>query len=317
MRCKFFASFAIALLSLAAPTILAPTSSVAYAEPNVDYPDTFALPRGFRPEGIAIDAAGYAYFGSMANGAIYRADLKTGQGSLLNRGTGSAAIGLKVDSRNRLFVAGGGSGSARVIDTRSGNVIANYPLATGSSFVNDVVLAQDGAWFTDSTVPTLYKVPLGARGELAEVDDVVRLPLKGDIVFSSGTTNANGIATSPDERSLIIVQWNTGKLFQVNPTTGVTRTITLAGGESVPRGDGILRDGNILYVAQNRLNQIAKIELDSAGTQGRLITRVSDPRFDVPTTLAAFRDRLYAPNARFNTTPTPTTTYNAIAIPKP
>ncbi|GAA0392433.1 hypothetical protein Acor_17310 [Acrocarpospora corrugata] len=39
-----------------------------------------------------------------------------------------------------------------------------------------------------------------------------------------------------------------------------------------------------------------------------------DGRFDVPTTIAPFRDRLYLPNARFTTTPTPTTTYNVVAI---
>ena len=45
--------------------------------------------------------------------------------------------------------------------------------------------------------------------------------------------------------------------------------------------------------------------------------RVTDPRFDVPTTVAEFGNRLYLVNARFSTPPTPTTTYNAVAIPRP
>jgi hypothetical protein len=37
----------------------------------------------------------------------------------------------------------------------------------------------------------------------------------------------------------------------------------------------------------------------------------------VPTTVASFGKRLYLPNARFTTPPTPETPYNAVAIPKP
>jgi hypothetical protein len=96
--------------------------------------------------------------------------------------------------------------------------------------------------------------------------------------------------------------------------TGVSRTIDL-GGESVPNGDGILLVGQTLYVVQNRLNTVAKISLNPAGTRGRVVKRRSDRRFDVPTTIAVFNDRLYLPNARFGTTPTPTTTYTANAIP--
>jgi hypothetical protein len=44
---------------------------------------------------------------------------------------------------------------------------------------------------------------------------------------------------------------------------------------------------------------------------------VTDPRFDVPTTVASFADRLYLPNARFSIEPTPETTYTAVAIPRP
>jgi hypothetical protein len=44
---------------------------------------------------------------------------------------------------------------------------------------------------------------------------------------------------------------------------------------------------------------------------------VSDRRFDVPATVAAFGTRLYLPDARFDTTPTPATPYTAVAIPLP
>jgi hypothetical protein len=48
-----------------------------------------------------------------------------------------------------------------------------------------------------------------------------------------------------------------------------------------------------------------------------VLSRTSDPRFDVPTTIAEYGDRFYLPNARFTTQPTPTTPYTAVAIPIP
>jgi hypothetical protein len=45
-----------------------------------------------------------------------------------------------------------------------------------------------------------------------------------------------------------------------------------------------------------------------------LVKTLTDPRFDVPTTVAVFGNRLYLPNARFSTPPTPDTVYTANAI---
>jgi hypothetical protein len=54
--------------------------------------------------------------------------------------------------------------------------------------------------------------------------------------------------------------------------------------------------------------------LDRHATAARVVDKLTDPRFDVPTTVAAFRGRLYLPNARFNTPPEPTTPYQVVAI---
>jgi sugar lactone lactonase YvrE len=275
------------------------------------FPTTLALPLGFPPEGIAIGGH-FAYFGSRLDGSIYRADLRTGTGRIISTGPGTPSLGLKLDRRGRLFVAGGTGGDARVVDVRTGRVLAHYPLvATG--FVNDEVISGRTVWFTDSANPVLYKLTLGRHGELPAT--ATRLPLTGDIVFAAGT-NANGIVTTPDGRALLIVQSNTGKLFRVDPATGATTAVDL-GGESLVNGDGLLRVGTTLYAMQNQLNSLAVLRLDRAGTRARLVTRVTDPRFQIPTTIAAFGHRLYLPNARFNVTPTPTTPYTAVAIPRP
>ena len=54
------------------------------------FPTELALPDGFLPEGIAIGAQPFAYFGSRADGDIYRVNLVTGEGSDVQRGPGHA-----------------------------------------------------------------------------------------------------------------------------------------------------------------------------------------------------------------------------------
>lgn len=299
--------------SALAAAVVAATGAVPGAatagERRGSFPDLIALPDGFRPEGITIAAFGakpYAYFGSLADGDIYRVNLATGQGETISEGPGTPSVGLKISRRGRLFVAGGAAGNARVVSARDGAELAVYQLATEASFVNDVVLTPWGAYFTDSVNPVLYRVPYDLSG------DVVRVPLSGELVYQEGF-NVNGIARTPDGRNLLVVQSNTGGLFRVDPASGVATQVDL-GGYVLTNGDGLLVLGRTLYVVQNRLNQVAAFRLNRAGTRGRLIAQLTDPRFDVPTTVAAFGRRLYLPNARFTTTPTPDTPYTAVAI---
>ncbi|GII87675.1 hypothetical protein Ssi03_56650 [Sphaerisporangium siamense] len=289
------------------------TSPASASAGKPSYPTEFSLPDGFQPEGIAIGPGPAAYFGSRANGAIYRADLRTGEGKIINPGPGTPSLGLKVDPRGRLFVAGGSGGDARVIDARSGEVIKSYKLTSGAAFVNDVIVTPDAAYFTDSTNPVLYKLPFGRRGALP--DEAVKVPLSGDIVYTPGF-NANGITPTPDHKALVIIQSSTGKLFRVDPSTGAATLVDI-GAETLAAGDGLLLQGRTLRVVQNRLNTVTSIELDRHATTGKVVGKLTDPRFDVPTTIAAFRDRLYLPNARFATPPTPTTPYNAVSVKRP
>jgi sugar lactone lactonase YvrE len=305
-----------ATMAVAVPAMATSNGQASGATSSVDelFPTTIQLPNGFRPEGIAIRTLPFAFFGSLADGDIYRANLVTGSGRVISQGPGTPSVGLKLDDRGRLFVAGGPAGNARVISAITGRVLASYTFATAPTFVNDVVLTPTAAWFTDSMKPVLYKVPFGRFGSLPDQSGVVTVPLTGDWVQQPGF-NANGIARTPDGRALIVVQSVTGTLFRVE-TDGVATAITLTGGDAA-NGDGLLLEGQTLFVVQNQLNRVAVIELNRRGTRGEVVELLTDPRFDVPTTVASFGDRLYLPNARFNTPPTPDTEYTANAIPKP
>jgi sugar lactone lactonase YvrE len=306
-----------ALVALGASAALAtPTSRTAGATASHgsrNLPSTIQLPNGFRPEGIDIARDGTFYVGSIPTGAVFSGNVRTGLGSVLVEGReGRAAIGLKVDGRGRLFVAGGPTGAGFVYDARSGKPLASYQFTTGETFVNDVVVTSKAAWFTDSLNQVLYRVPIGRHGKLARQGDVTTLPLTGDIQFQEGF-NVNGIDAARGGRVLVIVQSNTGLLFTVNPRSGVTRQIDL-GAESVPNGDGILLLGRTLYVVQNQRNLIAKIRLRHDLSAGQVLRRISDPDFDVPTTIASFKGHLYVVNARFSTPPTPDTPYTVVRV---
>ncbi|MFC0533209.1 SMP-30/gluconolactonase/LRE family protein [Phytohabitans kaempferiae] len=294
-----------AAAALTAATLSVPAAASAHGSHRA-FPEVVPLPDGFQPEGIAIGKAPFAYFGSLANGDIYRANLATGRGSVISTGPGTPSVGLKVDDRGRLFVSGGAAGNGRVVDTHTGDVLASWQFASAPTFVNDVVLTPEGAFFTDSQQPFLYKVPLSLRGE------PVRIPLTGDLVYGTGF-NVNGIARTPDGRGLLVVQSNTGGLFRVAPDTGVTEAVDL-GGYVLTNGDGLLTIDRTLYVVQNRLNQVAVFALDKSGRSGRLTGTRTSPDFDVPTTVAAYGNRLYLPNARFGITVTPETPFSAVAV---
>lgn len=280
------------------------------------FPKTFPLPDGWQPEGIAIGPGAFAYLGSLADGSIFRADLRTGEGRVISEGPGTMSVGLKSDQRGRLFVAGGGAGDARVIDAGSGRVLAEYQLVSGTTdvFINDVILTPDAAWFTNSSEPALYKLPLGPDGALPAKAE--RLPLTGDLVVIPGQFNANGIVPTPDGSGLLIDQSVTGQLFRVDTGTGVTKQVDL-GGQTLANADGMLLQGRTLYVVQNALNTVTVLHVNPSGTAARPIRRITDPGFDTPTTVAAFGDRLYLPNARLNTTPEPTTPYNVVSVNAP
>ena len=91
------------LLALTAALLLL-GASVAVAKDS--FPEVISLPNGFQPEGIAIGDGKTFYVGSIPTGAIYRGDIRTGQGSVFIQGaTGHAATGLKATD-GRLYVSG-------------------------------------------------------------------------------------------------------------------------------------------------------------------------------------------------------------------
>ena len=302
------------LYSLIVLAILSSTTVLAKSSP---FPEIIPLPDGFRPEGIVSGYGTDFYAGSLANGAIFKGDFRSGDGDILVEGaTGSVSVGLSFDERTGyLFVAGGPTGTAKVYDTSSGDLAGSFTLSGPGSFINDVIVAHSAAFFTDSFSDRLFKLPLSPDGGLPDPSALEILTLGGDWVQAPGF-NANGIDATPNGDALIVVNSGQGKLFKVDPASGDAELIDL-GSTSVSAGDGILLDGKTLYVVRNQLNQIAVIKLAPDFASGEVISTITHSAFDVPTTVTEFGSRLYAVNARFSTPPTPTTEYDVVQVSKP
>jgi sugar lactone lactonase YvrE len=278
------------------------------------FPEVIPLPIGFRPEGIEIGRGTTFYVGSVASGAIYRGNLRTGTVTpLVPGGSGRPATGIELDRHMRLFVAGAATGNAYVYDARTGALLGTYSLATSPTFINDVVVTRDAAYFTDSQKPVLYRVPIGPGGALGDAETI---PLSGDYVHVPGAFNLNGIDATRNGKTLVAVQSVTGKLFRIDPTTGVAREISL-GAETVMAGDGILLAGTTLYVVQNVQNRVAVIALSEDLASGEVLTRLTDSDFRVPTTIDDLGRRLYAVNARFGTPNPDALEYEVVQLRKP
>jgi hypothetical protein len=273
--------------------LAAALASTAIAGPGKGQ-DSIALPPEFRPEGIATGKGATFYVGSIPQGAVYRGSYKTGEGSLLvPPHPGRNHTGLKADTRHGLlFVSGGGSKGIYVYDLKTGADVAAFQLPD-AGFVNDVVVTKRAAYFTDSQVAQLYRVPIGRHGSVGEPE---RIALTGDLEYVGGF-NLNGIDATHDGRTLVTVQTATGKLFTVNPRSGRTREIAVD--TPLTNGDGILLRCGKLFVVQNQANKVAVVDVDRRLKSGTVIRELTDPRLDVPTTIAPFGKSVYAVNARF------------------
>lgn len=283
----------------------------AHSAPPPALPATIDLPAGFQPEGIASGPGGKLYVGSLVDGAIWKGSAKTGHGSILVPGvTGQTALGVHLDWKGRLWVAGGANKTIRVYDSRSGALLKEYTFST-ASFINDLVITKHKVYATDSITAQFLEVPIGRHGQLVTASQASYTNLSGDIVYGAGF-NANGIVAR--DGWLIIDQSNTGLLFRVNPRTGATKVIDTHG-YSLANGDGLVLRGRTLFVIRNFDNVVSVLKLGPRLLQAHKVREITSASFDIPTGGAIALGKLWIVNARFTTAPTPTTPYWITRIP--
>ncbi len=265
--------------------------------------DRIDLPNGWQPEGVTTDGT-HLFAGSLADGAILRADPMTGTTEVLVEGTeGAVVAGLEHDAYGRLWAAGAPTGEVRAYDAATGELLATYAFESG--FLNDVAATPDAIYVTDSFLPQVLVIPLGDDGALPDPEAGSVLPISGDLVYGEGF-NLNGIVAAPG--GLVVVHSGEGQLYNIDPASGAASRID-TGDVSLTGGDGLELDGRTLHVVRNSSNLVVTMELDEDALAAAFAGEATSLDFDVPTTAALVGDALWAVNARFSTDPTPETEY--------
>jgi hypothetical protein len=282
------------LAAVTATALLVPPATAHQADRAI------VLPGATGTEGVARLNGRTFFAGDLLTGDIFRGTVNKGTAAkFIDAPDGRFATGMKADSSDRLlFVAGGPTGAGYVYNTRTGEPVTSYQFQTPPTptFINDVALTRDGAWFTDSSQAVLYFVPV--------VDGVpsspfITLALSGPAADVSGAFNNNGIQVVKGGTMLIVAHSGNGVLNVVDAATGASTTIA---GVSVPNVDGILlRGSHAVLAAQNADNLVSVWKLRSDFLSGTMHQVITSPLFEFPTTIARFGSRLAVANAKFDT----------------
>lgn len=294
-------ALAVAATAIAAPHAKSPAKGQAQERVFTLQPD----PAG-NPEGIAYQKRSRSFFvGITGDGAIYRGTLDSDTVSPFIPGsTGASAVGMKVRG-NRLYVAGGMTGTITVYDLSTKQAIATFQ--TGADgFLNDLVVTRNGGvWVTDSFRPTLWHVTgkqVRAGGGTPQAIDL-------SAVF--GTTpqvfHANGIVARNSHR-FVVVDTTTGTLYRINVGHSGAAAIQAITGVNLPGGDGMIRDrGRLVVVQGGPPAQLSFVKLNHSARRGTVVGTKTSSNLRGPSTVARTRKLYLVVNADFDTNTKPFT----------
>lgn len=258
------------------------------------------------PEGIAFDPATNSFFaGSAVDGVLYRLDAANGTpyqvvsaARIVPQGARfPAMLGMKLDGAGRLWVVGGFTGLITVLDPRDGRLLKQMRVpTTPASLLNDLVMAGDYAYVTDTFTPTLWRVKVdeALTGAIEPWLDLQTSPIQ----FAEGP-NLNGIAATADGKMLITVQMNKGALFRIDTASREVQPIILPG-EDLTGADGLILQGRTLYVVRQWVGEIVTVALDENLLSGRVVSRFKDRSFAYPATAVIAGGDMVLANAQFD-----------------
>jgi Cu-Zn family superoxide dismutase len=269
-------------------------------------PQRIALPAEIAyPEGIAFDpATRTAWVAGTRDGTVAKIDLATGAAAVLQTGLSGqigdvfpGVLGLKIDSQGRLWMAGGRTRKIFVAEAATGKLLAAIGTQPeGDGLINDMVFAGGKAFFTDTLHGKLWKVDLsGALPDSAEA----WLDFNGTpLVYAEGA-NLNGIAATPDGKTLIVGQMQKGLLFRIDVASREVTPIDLKG-ELLQGVDGLVLKGDTLFVVRQPFAEIVTIKLAGDLASGIVVKRTKAEGLAWPATAALDGDALLVVNSQFN-----------------
>jgi hypothetical protein len=309
---------------------------------------TLSEPEHGNPEGVAFDKrSGFFYVSATGDGSIYRGrlgDTATPVPVFIPGAAGQSATGLKV-LRGRLYVAGAATGTIKVYDVNSGELLATFDTKGGDSaptFVNDLDVTKRGdVYATDSKRRAIYHLTAEeiAAGTPAPkpIDPADVIATAPEIPFNPAADafNLNGIVVDGDRDDhgrhhhgrrgdrLIVVDSDTGQLFRIRigrngNAARKIREIEVKNHDPFVGGDGLLIDrGDLLVVQGSNAGDgfpngvVNVLGLRGGGLRARLEDQRGDASFQGPSTIARARDRYLVVDADF-ATGTPPFTVSAL-----
>ena len=310
------------LLTSTLAVVFLTLSMGAAAQQN--WPEAIAMPTGMEPEGIELGKGHEFFVGAFSYsseflgapehsalaGAIYKGNLRTGEGVILVPPTGKPVSGLSYDPRTDYLYAATGFGDlvngtftgqgVTVYDASSGDIIMEIGFGDGTGItINDCLVTRTGVYCTDSFNSNLYKVVLERGGRLPSTPVVEVIPMPGFEMVPG--FNANGLVGKFDGRQLVIVNISTGVLYRVDTASGEASPLEIEGAEQLfPDGDGLYLNGRTLYIMQNFSDKIAVVQLSGDLSGGEFIKNIPGEGevnpLNVATTIIGFGNSLYAIN---------------------
>lgn len=276
------------------------------------------------PEGVAAHPNGKTvYTSNIATGAIFAVDLVSGAVTLVGNPFGLApgqesrlparSVGAKIDPRGRMWVAGGETGTMHLYDLAAKKTLATFTTPAGNTFINDVVLTRDAAYFTDTRRPLLWRVPTNATADMALEPWI---SFNGTALEYTPGNNLNGIAATADGRYLIVVQMAAGRLFRIDTRTKEVTRID-AGTEDLTLGDGLILKGQRLYLVRQGAVELVALDLSPDLLTARVVKRIKPKEIAWPATMALVGDRLIIANSQLNTrgSYTPVRPFSLASVP--
>lgn len=162
------------------------------------------------PDGAILfcDLTWSAIPGPKAAGHLRRFDPRTGKTTIVRSPSGQAN-GLKFDAEGRMLTAEGADGGGRRIcrtDPKTGEttILADRFMDRPLNSPNDLVLAHDGAiFFSDPRYQGMEPVEQPVQG-------IYRIAPDGTVTLVVADAVPNGVALSPDERTLYVADYDPG-----------------------------------------------------------------------------------------------------------
>lgn len=257
--------------------------------------ETYVLPgEGVHPEGIAEDPDGFTFYVSSAKqGTVFRGRL--GEPSLEVWQPPGAddrdhALGMTVDPYGRLLVCGYVTGYLWAYDTVTGDLAARWKVPVDKTLLNDVCVAGDHAYVTDSARPVLWRCALKETGEPEEWIDLLETGsyLNGIVALHGGST-------------LLVAAQGTEVLWRIDIQTRETTRL-----ETRVAADGMVVVDDKLYTCDNMelpggevAFYVSEFDLDDDARRVSLVRRWPASKDDTPTTLAHMGGRLLVVNSQF------------------